>query len=382
MPWPDCGEPSCICQTDADCPWGQACDVETNSCVALECLTDAGCPLGEVCRDGQCLADVDADRDGDGIADLDDPCPELQDAGDDLDGDGIGDACDGDDDGDGVGDQRDSCPTVANSAQLDHDDDGLGNSCDPDWQGLFLAGSFFSPVEVDWATARVVLCAATCAVVPVDSHGAFAVSGLEPGLYVLEAEVAGHLPSVTAVPLHEDETLDPIQLHPSGPADGARAIMRGGVVLSDGLPPRGVYVRLRQRGEVVAATVTNGDGAFVLEVEPTASALELNKEGYLTRVVEVSWDGEDGEFEVEEEPLERHQIVLARAPAEGRLHIHLDMEPDWVPELCFSFVESDRWLELTAEMVSDETAFREACAVAIVEAYREYALSDEFVPPV
>lgn len=57
-------------------------------------------------------------------------------------------------------------------------------------------------------------------------------------------------------------------------------------------------------------------------------------------------------------------------------------EPDWVPELCFSFVESDRWLELTAEMVSDETAFREACAVAIVEAYREYALSDEFVPPV
>jgi hypothetical protein len=57
-------------------------------------------------------------------------------------------------------------------------------------------------------------------------------------------------------------------------------------------------------------------------------------------------------------------------------------ESDWVPELCFTFVESDRWLELTAEMVSDETAFREACAVAIVEAYREYALSDEFVPPV
>ena len=57
-------------------------------------------------------------------------------------------------------------------------------------------------------------------------------------------------------------------------------------------------------------------------------------------------------------------------------------EPDWVPELCFTFVESDRWLELTAEMVSDETAFREACAAAIVEAYREYALSDEFVPPV
>lgn len=57
-------------------------------------------------------------------------------------------------------------------------------------------------------------------------------------------------------------------------------------------------------------------------------------------------------------------------------------EPDWVPELSFSFVESCRWLELTEELVSDERTFREACAAAIVEAYREYALSDEFVPPV
>ena len=57
-------------------------------------------------------------------------------------------------------------------------------------------------------------------------------------------------------------------------------------------------------------------------------------------------------------------------------------EPDWVPELSFGFVESYRWLELTEELVSDERTFREACAAAIVEAYREYALSDEFVPPV
>jgi hypothetical protein len=56
-------------------------------------------------------------------------------------------------------------------------------------------------------------------------------------------------------------------------------------------------------------------------------------------------------------------------------------EPDWVPELSLGFPDHYEYLELTEEMVSDERAFREACAAAIVKAYREYALSDGFVPP-
>ena len=56
-------------------------------------------------------------------------------------------------------------------------------------------------------------------------------------------------------------------------------------------------------------------------------------------------------------------------------------EPDWIPELSFCFPDHCECLELTDELVSDETTFRTACAAAIVVAYREYALSDEFVPP-
>ena len=56
-------------------------------------------------------------------------------------------------------------------------------------------------------------------------------------------------------------------------------------------------------------------------------------------------------------------------------------EADWVPELSFCFPDHCECLELTEELVSDETTFRTACAAAIVVAYREYAMSDEFVPP-
>ena len=93
------------------------------------------------------------DRDGDGIADPDDRCPDIFDpirpldrgAQADYDGDGIGDACDPcpltpgpcptvplfDRDGDGVDDGRDDCPDQADPDQLDSDEDGQGDACDP-----------------------------------------------------------------------------------------------------------------------------------------------------------------------------------------------------------------------------------------------------------
>jgi hypothetical protein len=104
------------------------------------------------------------DSDGDGVIDIIDNCPELQneDQGD-YDGDNIGDACDEctdtDDDGygnpgfaastcpddncpgrpnadqsdmdyDGVGDECDNCLWVPNPGQADGDDDGKGDACD------------------------------------------------------------------------------------------------------------------------------------------------------------------------------------------------------------------------------------------------------------
>ncbi|WP_231372829.1 thrombospondin type 3 repeat-containing protein [Aureivirga sp. CE67] len=74
-----------------------------------------------------------SDMDGDGIADMNDNCPEIANADQaDNDGDGMGDVCDEDDDNDGILDVDDNCPFEANEDQADNDEDGMGDVCDED----------------------------------------------------------------------------------------------------------------------------------------------------------------------------------------------------------------------------------------------------------
>jgi hypothetical protein len=56
-----------------------------------------GCPIGRICENGDCIIDVDLDRDRDGVPDAVDNCPDVANAPQvDRDMDDIGDACDDD----------------------------------------------------------------------------------------------------------------------------------------------------------------------------------------------------------------------------------------------------------------------------------------------
>lgn len=83
------------------------------------------------------------DRDGDGIFDSEDNCPDTPNTDQaDMDGDGIGDVCDDDRDGDGVLNQVDNCPDIPNSDQGDIDRDGIGDVCDDDRDGDGVRNDF------------------------------------------------------------------------------------------------------------------------------------------------------------------------------------------------------------------------------------------------
>ncbi len=140
------------CEIDAECDDGVYCN-GSETCQSEECAAGSSpCTTGEVCiettndcapdRDGDGVPDSldscpdapnpdQADTDGDGIDDACDNCPADPNADQaDTNEDGVGDACAGDADGDDIPDESDNCPLISNVDQADADADGTGDICD------------------------------------------------------------------------------------------------------------------------------------------------------------------------------------------------------------------------------------------------------------
>ncbi|HVN86238.1 MAG TPA: thrombospondin type 3 repeat-containing protein [Candidatus Binatia bacterium] len=90
-------------------------------------------------------------RDGDGIADGIDNCPDVANTNQtDSDGDGVGDACD-------------NCPSVPNSDQSDRDANGVGDRCDDpigdcDGDGKVTVDELVTGVNIALGNAQVTAC--------------------------------------------------------------------------------------------------------------------------------------------------------------------------------------------------------------------------------
>lgn len=91
------------------------------------CSDSGACPVGLTCSAAFCVlpgtqpdaAITVTDRDGDGVADVTDNCPDSKNADQ------------GNEDGDMFGDACDPCPQLVDTAIADKDGDHIGDACDP-----------------------------------------------------------------------------------------------------------------------------------------------------------------------------------------------------------------------------------------------------------
>jgi len=150
-----CGAPKLVCAAaDTGVPLADIVSAAEAVLPLFFCGSAAPEPTCVPRRPGEYDGNASAgDRDGDGVPDASDRCPEFfdpprpldQGQQADSDGDGLGDACDpcpleagaactppsvDDVDRDGIANGSDNCPDTANPDQLDGDGDGHGDACD------------------------------------------------------------------------------------------------------------------------------------------------------------------------------------------------------------------------------------------------------------
>ncbi len=315
-----CIGPDCPCASNADCGLGEGCDVETGQCFALECLGDRDCALGEVCVQGQCQTDVEADRDRDGVPDNEDNCPDTPNADqEDAEGDGQGDGCDDDDDNDGAPDTVDNCPGVHNPEQADANNDDSGNACDDAVRGTTVVGqlNFESGGDADTTLARVFLSGLNQPI-NIEPDGRFAFEQALPrgGPFSIRVQWPGFLPLERAfvAPL-DQETFDVevLELVAEAQDEETAAVLGGLAQLQGQNEHTDIVVRAFVGDALVATTLTDDTGRYVMQASRVDHRLRFSKENFIDRELEVSWDEGNQRFVVDEAPLETFEGVVLQA---------------------------------------------------------------------
>ncbi len=294
-------DPGTDCRLEAFCAPSERCDADTGQCVQAQCGVDDGCALGRSCQEGLCVEDDRADRDGDGLPDGRDNCPELSNpVQTDTDADGAGDECDGDDDGDGVPDGDDNCPLASNPSQSDANGDGLGNHCDLQVPGITVLGMIdgsarpeSSPIQ-----AQIYLSSRTRPT-GADEEGLFSFNMglLDAGRFAIAVQWPGFRSETVSFEVPDGvESIDVgtiVMIAGQEPTVTIQAVAR----LESQEDHSGILVQAIQGRIPLTQSTTDVQGIYGLELRREAHTLRFFKDGFAPDSLSILWDPFDARFE-------------------------------------------------------------------------------------
>lgn len=333
-----CEGEQCACVNHNDCQIGERCDEVSLLCVVMSCARDTHCSIGEVCVRGDCVTDVNADQDRDGIPDLEDNCPSQSNPDQsNLDGDSLGDLCDQDLDGDGVLNSLDNCERVVNPIQGDMDRDGFGNACDPEQAMIMIKGRLDLGLFQGLATQSLSLSinGEEMTRASISAEGSFSFGNVisEPEVITLRVESVHFSPFSDTFVIEDGRSevdLGLIGLEPLIDQE-----FTGLARLNDQeLSHEGILVESLVFGRVASRTMTDSEGHFSIRLPRADHTLRFYKPDYSEQRLTINCDcrsSDDISFSAEEVQLRPESPIELRRLV-GVLRLTLNIQPDWLPE--------------------------------------------------
>ena len=160
--------------------------------------------------------------------------------------------------------------------------------------------------------------------------GQFNFNSLPTGLYLFSVNAPGHEEVEQIISLGEVErNLGEIELTVVRELDNAQ-----GQALLEGLDTHeNITVRARVGGSLVATTLTDESGRFIITLPPVNLSLHFSKDGFNSSEIELIYQREgvhEGRFTLNDLPLDEIQnLQLSRLT--GRVSVDVNVLPTWIP---------------------------------------------------